>query len=46
MYGDQCGEFVCGYWGFKGSEKLYWTVWDSFTKVKHTDQSHLSGPTS
>ena len=19
MYGDQCGEFVCGYWGFKGS---------------------------
>ena len=21
MYGDQCGEFVCGYWGLKGYMK-------------------------
>ena len=21
MYGDQFGEFVCGYWGLKGQEK-------------------------
>ena len=45
MYGDQYGEFVCGYWGLKGEDRLYCTVRDSFTKVKHTDQSHLSGAT-
>ena len=22
MYGDQFGEFVCGYWGLKGSQNL------------------------
>ena len=22
MYGDQFGEFVCGYWGFKGKKDV------------------------
>ena len=22
MYGDQFGEFVCGYWGLKGQQRL------------------------
>ena len=23
MYGDQFGEFVCGYWGLKGYKSVY-----------------------
>ena len=23
MYGDQFGEFVCGYWGLKGTKKIF-----------------------
>ena len=27
MYGDQFGEFVCGYWGLKGYGNLWRPVW-------------------
>ena len=23
MYGNQFGEFVCGYWGLKGANKIF-----------------------
>ena len=35
MYGDQFGEFVCGYWGLKGLK-----IADSLTLVK-TSIAHL-----
>ena len=40
MYGDQFGEFVCGYWGFKGSLQMLHNIIlpkildQSFTKLR------------
>ena len=33
MYGDQYGEFICGYWGLKG----WWTTSSSLGIVERTD---------